>query len=368
MKFSFITTLDHNIGDDFVREGLIDLIAGISPNATLTSVHKHAPVSATYGFGSVRSPRLSRLLDPIVRLPPVPDRIMEADVVVQSGAPIYWCHPKGPHCADVEWFKPLIHGRYERSPRGKRLLNLGGGSCQTYHPSPGHHAPCPRCTAYMTDLFDRCHLTLLRDRLAQDLLARAGRHADVLPCPSIFARDRFGIAPAAGEYIVLNFMERGGHFAFGQSIDASEWRANFALLVTAAQKMGRVVLSCHSKEEYRLAGEFLPSVERFIVPNDHVEFMRFYARASFGVVNRVHAAFMMASLGKPVAVIGSDSRALMIENLGLPHCFVSDANYDVLCALLDTVRSRVGTYREEAEAFRVSARRTYCGRMAAALN
>jgi hypothetical protein len=367
MKFSFITTLKHNIGDDFVREGLTDILATVRPGATFTSVHKHAPVTATYGLGGVRSPNLSRAFDPVARLARAPNRINEADVVVQSGAPVYWCHADGPHCADVEWFAPLVLHRYERSRAGKRLLNLGGGSCQTYHPVATYRAPCDRCMAYMQRFYDLCDLTLLRDRLAQELLARAGRHADVLPCPSIFARDRLGIEPAAGAYIVLNFMERGGHFTFGQLIDAAAWRQSFGALVDAAQKMGRVVLSCHTKEEYRLAGEVAPDAERFLVPDDHIEFMRFYSKASFGVVNRVHAAFMMASLGKPAAVVGSDSRALMVENLGLPHRFVSDVDGSAACQLLEEVACRASSYRAEIETIRRTARQVYLDRVATAL-
>ena len=73
----------------------------------------------------------------------VGDRILRADCVVQSGAPVYWCHPTT-HCADNEWFVPLVRRRFRDRP-GKLLLNLAAGSCQRYHDDSG--TLCERCGA-----------------------------------------------------------------------------------------------------------------------------------------------------------------------------------------------------------------------------
>ena len=64
--------------------------------------------------------------------------------------------------------------------------------------------------------------------------------------------------------------------------------------------------------------------------NDYLAYMKFYSKAKFGIVNRVHAAFMLASFGKPSIVIGNDSRAKMASAIGLNNYFVNDVNYGLL--------------------------------------
>lgn len=358
-----ITTVRHNIGDDFVREGILELvesamaISGNRPELTIELIHKHSPVTNVYGLERVRSLRVSRILDPATRALRLPDRINSADMLIQSGAPIYWCHPNGSHCADNEWFDPLVRRRFLRGRRERKFLNLAGGSCQRYHSDGKELKQCPKCSNYIAEFFDACDLTVLRDELAQRMLAITGRTAAVLPCTSIFARDHLKIDPVAGEYIVLNFMENGGHFTFGQSIDTEKWRCNFRSLAAAAGKMGKVVVACHNARELSLAKEVTPEMEAFLVPDDHIEFMRFYARARFGIVNRVHSAFMLSSFGKPAAVIGADSRALMISNMRLPSYFVQDVeNID---PIIENIARQEHSYREVSDEIRSSARRDY---------
>jgi hypothetical protein len=366
MRASIITTVGHNVGDDFVREGILYLLAAVRHFDHFEFIHKHSPVSVVYGLEGVRSLRASKFVEPLTRVWPR-DRVREADVLLQSGAPVFWCHPGGPHCANNEWFAPLIRKRFLPERRGRKFLNLAGGSCQRYHSDGGELDACPKCRAYIREFFDACDLTTVRDKLARSMLNRAGRDASVLTCTSIFARDRLGLKPAQGDYIVLNFMERGGHYTFGQAIDATLWRSEFKEFARVAKKMGRVVVACHTRHEENLAKELVPHLERFIVPNDHVEFMKFYARAKFGVVNRVHAGFMMASLGKPAAVIGNDSRALMIRNLNLPSYYVSDVASVGIEAIIDSARSRVRDYPQEIDAIRSRAKSEYIAAISAAL-
>ncbi|MEP6933033.1 MAG: polysaccharide pyruvyl transferase family protein [Nitrospirota bacterium] len=367
MRVTLITTIEHNVGDDFVREGILHLLDSIGVLDSVELIHKHSPITAVYGFEKYRTYRVSRVLDPTIRVLRLRDRVSESDVLVQSGTPVYWCHPDGPHCADNEWFDPLIRKRFLSDRRGRAFLNIAGGSCQRYHSDGSEISSCQRCGDYIREFFDSCALTILRDRLARTMLNRVGRDAQILPCTSIFARDRFGLMPQAGEFVVINCMENGGHYTFGQAIDGDRWRLQFQQIAHLVRKMGRVVVACHSKEEERLAQSLVPDLERFLVPNDHLEFMKFYARARFGVVNRVHAGFMMASFGKPVAVIGNDSRARMIENLSLQSHFVGDIESSSIEGLVESVSAREGSYSDEIEAIRSESRKEYIRVLGAAL-
>ncbi|WP_047537364.1 polysaccharide pyruvyl transferase family protein [Methylotenera versatilis] len=356
---SIITTVRHNIGDDFVREGILSVLRDVAPIQQIELIHKHSPVTAVYGQENLRNLRISRVSDPVFRVMRSKNRITDADLLIQSGAPVYWCHPNLAHCANNEWFDPLIKKRFLPDRRGRKFLNIAGGSCQTYHSNGIEVETCLKCKAYIAEFFDACDLTLLRDDLAKKMLNIAGRDADVLPCTSIFARDYLNIAPKKGEYIVVNFMENGGHYTFSQNIDAYKWRKNFALIVQKLQRHGRVIAACHTSSEEKLAKEIVPDVETYIVPNEHVAFMNFYAAARFAIVNRVHAGFMMASFGKPAAVIGNDSRALMIKNLNLLPHYVEDVDGALIDIMIDDLLAREHTYRDEVEEVRSKARSAY---------
>ncbi|MBE0626763.1 MAG: polysaccharide pyruvyl transferase family protein [Burkholderiales bacterium] len=339
----------------------------INTLSNIEVIHKHSPISAVHGLEKIRYRRLSQAFEPMTRLLGTRDRISNADVLIQSGAPVYWCHSGGPHCADNEWFAPLIRKRFLLDRRGRKFLNIAGGSCQRYHSNGSELDICQKCSAYIREFFDVCDLTLLRDELARTMLRKAGRDAVVLPCTSIFARDRLGLTAGVGEYIVLNFMENGGHFTFGQRIDRNLWRSQFQQLAREARKHGRVVIACHNIGEEKLAQQLVPDLERFLVPNEHSEFMKFYARAKWGIVNRVHAGFMMASFGKPAVVIGNDTRALMINNLDLPSVFVGDVQSIGVGALVNRAQSRASTYIDEIEEIRSNAKRSYVSAIGDAL-
>jgi len=356
---SIITTVRHNIGDDFVREGILSVLSDVINLNKIELIHKHSPITTVYGYESIRKLRISRIVEPVLRFLDVKDRVADADLLIQSGAPVYWCHPDGPHCADNEWFDPLIRKRFLKDRRNRKFLNIAGGSCQSYHSDGSEVTNCPKCKSYIAEFFDACDLTLLRDSLAQRMLQLAGRDAEVLPCTSIFARDHFKIAPSQGDYIVVNFMEFGGHYTFGQAIDAAKWRKNFVEIVHKLQPHGRVVAACHNATEEKLAKQIVPDVEIYIVPDEHVAFMKFYARARFAVVNRVHAGFMMASFGKPATVIGNDSRALMIKNLNLTPHYVEDVSSELIDQMIANLLEREVSYPDEIEAIRTTARRAY---------
>jgi hypothetical protein len=304
-------------------------------------------------------------VEPVARALSLPDRIGRADLLVQSGAPIYWCHEDGSCCEKNEWFDPLVRKRFLPDRRGRKFFNLAGGSCQRYYSDASEMERFPDTLDYIAEFFDVCELTTLRDAHARRMLQAAGRDAEVLPCTSIYARDQLRIEPEAGEYIVLNFMENGGHFTFGQTIDKEGWRDNFRRIYALASRMGRVVAACHSPAERDLVREVVPDIEAFIVPDDHVEFMRFYSRARFGIVNRVHAGFMLASFGKPVAVIGTDTRALMIKNLSLPSYFVQDVADPE--HIVEQTAAREADYRDEIEHIRTTTRERYVQLIAEAL-
>ncbi len=377
---TIITTLQHNVGDDFVREGILHLLSKTLGPMKIGMIHKHLPITTraecSWIHGLKVDERLDRLrpgfalrgtarLDSLLPVLPWTDKISRCDVLVQSGAPVYWAS-LGADCADTEWWQPLIERRWVPKAARRVFMNLAGGTCQHYHSDASEFASRPQTLAYIRRYYDLCKLTTVRDRLSIEVLKHAGRQAELLPCTSIFAVDQLAIAPAAGEYVVLNYMPGGGHYDFGQPIDADAWERRFVAFATKFAARQRCLLVCHNEKELKAARRLLPQIPTFWSPR-HEDYLRCFAKARFGIVNRVHAAFGIGSLGKPSVVIGSDSRALMAGMIGLESVFVNDATEEWLTVQAARLESQTESYPLEMTARKATAKVRYLSLLGNAL-
>ncbi len=377
---TIITTLQHNVGDDFVREGILYLLDRVLGPMRLRMIHKHLPITTRqecswlHGLGIDRwmdgrrpgsALRATSRLDSMLPLIPWTDKVLRSDVLVQSGAPIYWAIADD-DCSKTEWWAPLIERRWSKRAKRGPFLNLAGGTCQHYHSDASEFASRPETLAYIRRYYDLCKLTTIRDRLSTEVLRHAGRQAELLPCTSIFAVDRLGISPLPGEYVVLNFMTGGGHFAFGQPIDGKLWESRFVAFVKRFSVKNRCLLVCHDHKELAAARRLLPGVATFWSPR-HEDYLRCYAKARFGIVNRVHAAFALGSLGKPSVVIGADSRALMAGMIGLTSVFVNDATEEWLASSAVRLEQESDRYAMEMATRKESVKARYLELLTGAL-
>jgi len=334
LKVCFITTIQHNPGDDFVREGIAYLIRTMFPSACFTYIHKHIPSTA--------NPLLSRLFksklyqgiprgllrkfsDGALRqidYKSDDDKVLNADVLIQSGAPVYWLHEKST-CARNEWYSPIILKRWLAHQKEIPLLNIGAGTCQAYDSTGEEFLDSPDTVAYIQRFFDYCSLTTVRDTLSNAVLEIAGRQATLLPCPSVFARFREQVESQEGEYIALNFMPLAGHYILSNNINSDKWVSIFTSFAKKLSRSEKCILICHNKVELASARKFLPEIQA-VYFHDYREYLEAYSRAKFGILNRVHGAYALASFGKPSAIIGTDSRARMANVIGLDSYFSGD--------------------------------------------
>ncbi|WP_017726147.1 polysaccharide pyruvyl transferase family protein [Halalkalibacterium ligniniphilum] len=330
MKISIITTVNHNIGDDFVREGIVYLLNKHykSKKLSFVNIHKHSPITSRDGFEKVRSNRIGAIIDRFLPLAITSDKILKSDLVVQSGAPVYWSHDGGPHCSENEWYTPLIRRRYSKLSAHVPLLNLAAGSCQKYH-SDGSDFLYTKDIEYVKEFESITSVTTLRDSLSKKILNNIGLDAPVIPCSSIFAKDNLNITQNNSDYVALNFMKNGAHFTFGQKIDSVKWWKTFKEFYEHIKNKENCVFVCHNNKEVEEAKKIDSNAQIFI-SNNYIDYVKFYSKAKFGIMNRVHGAFMIASFGRPSFVIGNDSRAVMAEEIGLKHGFVADMTIEGL--------------------------------------
>lgn len=360
MKISIITSVDHNVGDDFVRTGLIYLLRQQFKNQKLEiqNIHKHSPITSRYGFEWFRNLRYSKRVDKLIPKSWTQDRVLEADLLVQSGAPVFWCHTNdNSHCYHNEWYKPLITERYLKTRSKSKLLNLAAGSCQKYH-SDGNEF-CSDCNEYIKEFYELSAVTTARDTLAQHILKNINISVPVMPCSSIFAIDELNLKSEGSEYVVVNYMKGGSHFTFGQKIDFQKWENEFKKFYFDLKKKERVIISCHNQKEVNEALELDSDAEIFYKEHDYLAYMKFYSKAKFGIMNRVHGAFLMASYGKPSVIIGNDSRARMATEIGLESIFVNDADSALLQKQYEYLSSGADHYVDRFMAIKEKAVQDY---------
>lgn len=358
-NISIITTVDHNVGDDFVREGLKYILSHHFTDEKINyyHIHKHSPITSRFGFEKLRTLKYSKRIDKLIPKNWTKDRVINADILVQSGAPVYWCH-KDPssHCYDNEWFIPLIEERFSKN-KNAVLLNLAAGTCQTYH-SDGSEF-CEKCNNYINSFYKDSAVTTLRDSLAKVVLSKINLDAPVIPCSSIFAIDQHQLKSEGEEYVVFNYMKGGAHFTFGQKIDFAKWEETFKEFYFSVKKKERVIIACHNKKEVEEALELDADAEIFYEKDDYLAFMKFYGKAKFGIMNRVHGAFLMGSYGKPSIIIGNDSRAKMAEEIGLQSFFVNDVTVDLLNEQYEYLNDGANNYKERFKVIKEKAYTDY---------
>ena len=363
----FITTVNHNVGDDFVREGILYLIEKKFGPVTASLIHKHIPLTARPEWEWFHAKGFSRIFDtlPMIKglfwsrlidslpLNPETDKVLSSDLLVQSGAPVYW---GGAH--DSEWYGPLIRRRYERIKDRVPFVNIGAGACYPYHCNVDEIIRAPLFADYVKELHAAAAVTTVRDSLSKKILNSMGLDAPVIPCPSIFAADRLTISPGEPEYVVLNYMPLGGHYDFNREVDSEKWERTFVSLYDAASKETPVLIVCHDAIELRHARRLLPEAAIFF-GSTAAEYLECYSRAKCFVGNRVHGAYAVASIGRPAFVVGNDSRALMMEEIGLQSIFVNDANLDTLLLWIQEMEGRRGSYSDEMQSIKSKALGNY---------
>lgn len=338
MRIGFVTTLGANIGDDFIREGLMHVFAEVSPRFEAVLLNKHAPCSLYHRTHPVHWPaplprrirwRCERFVDALTyRLGH--SVFDECDAIVQSGAPVYF---RG--CATTEWSKMVWEHVVCRLAPEMPAMNLAAGACYPWEQIPDE-IPGVKDQAFVAKISKACRLTTVRDVLAQRLLSRLGYRFDHIPCSAFLAALRYPVDVRDPKYIFVNYMHKGTHFDFGQGINPETWEQEMRRLIQLIRKFYPVAFICHNEDEFREAGRLEASVPRYF-PKTVPDYLRVASMGIAGIFNRMHAAVAFAGLGIPSIGVGGDTRMLMVEGLGLETVFVKEARADVLIESLETL-------------------------------
>ncbi|MGB2630481.1 MAG: polysaccharide pyruvyl transferase family protein, partial [Candidatus Omnitrophota bacterium] len=272
IRIGLITTLNVNFGDDLVREGICLVLEEIfkDKNIEFIPICKHEPLTAyplwhplRHIHGLIwpfikRRVNARRIIEKIAR--PISkmgfSKFDECDMIVQCGAPVMW---NG--CAKSEWSEFLWHqivGRLGSS--GKPVLNIGGGSCYPWERQPDSVTD-EKDVFFLKKIFSYCKITTVRDKLAQRIFNSLDCDCPLIACPALIAGGSI-TAEGSGDFVLVNYMKKGGHYDFDQDIDESIWRNTFISVIERFKKRHKLLFLCHNQEEYKLAYEIDPGIPR----------------------------------------------------------------------------------------------------------
>lgn len=190
-------------------------------------------------------------------------------------------------------------------------------------------------------MIETARLTTVRDSLAEQLLFSVGYKVPRLCCPALVTGRAYVEPATPTRKVLINFMRAGGHSDWGQNIEPTAWARSMSEVVVRLQADGwwPLIIS-HDRKEMDWAKHLWPDVPRSL-PAGPREYFEIAHDAAFGVFNRMHASVSVAGIGIPSVAIGTDSRTLMVENLGLPTLFVKDATSQrILAAIGELVHCR----------------------------
>jgi hypothetical protein len=345
MRIGLITTLDTNIGDDFIRVGVCRLLDEVFKGQTIeyVPVNKHRPLTVYPRLHPIHLARHWRWLPRGGgRLQRYTERaaswlqgsrFSSCDLIVQCGAPVIW-----KECWETEWAEPLWHrviGPLSR--QGVPVLNLGAGSCFAWERQP-ESIDDPKDVAYLKSLLRYCRLTTARGSLGQKLFQSVGGECPLLPCPALLAGQSFVQPQPTRELALINYMHRGGHYDWDQNIDADAWQRTVRAFVAANRQRHRIAFVCHNREEYKLAASIAPDLPRHL-PTTPRQYFELVAQAKIALCNRLHAAVGLAGLGIPSVSVGTDTRLFMLHALKLPCFYVKDATLNRVQGAFDRLLS-----------------------------
>ena len=332
MRIGLITTLDTNIGDDFIREGICKLFKELFKKEQLEfiCVNKHQPYSVYPAWHPIqyRDVAVRMLIGRKLSTSTVFARIgfsrfANCDLIVQCGTPVFWHR-----CSQNEWAKPIWHDVIGRLCEKIPVLNLAAGSCYPWEQQ--HDAlKQPEDITYIKSILGYCRLTTVRDRLAQSICTSLGWNPPKIPCSAFLAAKGRRTDVEDSGYILINYMKGGGHYEWGQGIDPNVWEATMRTLIARLRTRHKLAFLCHDEKEYLLARELDKSLP-ILFPRTPREYFDSVTRVKFGICNRMHASVGLAGLGIPSIAVCTDTRLLMVDELGLQIHYVNEVNADML--------------------------------------
>lgn len=310
IRIGFLTSRGVNVGDEFIREGIRAILEGLNVPYTPLYVHKLSEIS-------LHTPDEDEVII-------VNDKYWDADLFIQSGAPVYWHLLNGISTSlNSDWHQWIWEERILKNKEGYPVfINFGAGSCQPWGDMGDAFLNDAACVQFARAASERASLTTVRDPVADHLLNVLQLPHKVLPCPAFLAACRHHINVPANGVIGVNFMPLGAHYDLVGNFDSVLWQKQCFTLSVELRRIGHLVFIAHDQIEAEFMAKFVLPGERIFLSGHWRDYFDIYAACSVVVANRVHGAVCAAGFGVPSIILGNDTRAMIGDYIGIPRYHV----------------------------------------------
>lgn len=341
-RICFITSLDVNVGDEFIREGICSFFDEIYGDWLPYYVNK-------VGLDTI----YTKIKD---EKEVIGDKLVNADIVVQAGAPVYWKIGEST-CYNVEWADELWFKRIFKLGPSKPILNIAAGSCQPYPDIPATFLNDPKCVDFARKAASSCVWTSVRDPLASQILYALDIEHAVLPCSAFHAARRVNPAPVVNNLVGINLMPYGGHFRLKDDLNNDVWMESIYSFLRQLRSRHRIMFIAHDRMEVEFMDQFKSGDEVVFHSRDYHDYFQAYASCQVVLANRVHGAVCAAGFGRPAIIVGNDTRLQIGDYIGLPSRYVGNVSSEEIVHLVeesfshcDNEQERLLALREESAA------------------
>jgi len=298
-----MTTVHHNVGDEFIREGIRSFLDEVVGDYDPFYVHKHD---------------CNTLFKPLLDEGEVlNDKFREADLIIQAGAPVYW--NIGPHTSyNVGWAKDLWFDRiFQLGPKNP-ILNLGAGSCQGDENDVAGLMADEKCVDFAKEAGRACRWTTVRDPLASKFLTNVGVPHELMVCPAFHAARRTRASKVTRDVLAVNLMRDAGHHLIKPQNDPARWRCVVEAVLPKLRERHELLFVAHDAAEAEYQRQFARGREMVFLSNDFRDYLALYSTVQGIFANRVHGAVCVAGFGRPAVIVGTDSRIGIARPIGIP--------------------------------------------------
>lgn len=328
IKIGIVTTINHNIGDDFVRVGIQNILKNFIDENRIQYilVNKHNPLTVLSPCNPVRYTRLvtrlftkgRRVLENILFfISPKFNIFSSCDIIIQSGAPVIF-----DRCSKTEWSYMLWRSTLKKLSNKIPILNIAAGSCFSYTNKDKINLS-ENDIKFLKEIGNLCSLFTVRDPLAFKIMNELGINAPLIPCTAFLSGMAHKSSANQESPILINYMELSGHYDFDGRIDCKRHLEKFKTMLSKLAMKNTLIIVAHSEEEFLFyKKEF--STFKLVWPKSVDEYYEIAKGVKFGITNRLHCAVVLAGLGIKSYSIGNDTRLLMLKEIGLKYCDVNE--------------------------------------------
>ncbi len=346
-----MTTIGVNVGDEFIREGILSFIDEIFPVYRPFYVNKH-DLSSLY----------ETRLDEVEILS---DKFSQSDIIIQAGAPVYWNWPwRGNVCYAADWAEELWYKRIFLLSKSKKILNIGAGACQPFKDTSKTVSADKKCADFIRSVSEACIWVSVRDPLASEILDDLSLPYEALPCPAFHAARKFkNNNPVYGNVVGVNLMPLSGHYKISDDYTEEQSLSFHFELVKKLRRNHQLIFIAHDGIEADYIKQFKISDEIIFHSANFRDYLSVYSQCRAVFANRVHGAVCAAGFGRPSVIVGNDSRIKIAEYIYIPYQYFPDANVDEVVDILESKMQSERNERERLISLRETSARQYVEQM-----